>query len=115
MTKLPCMVLGSGLLVTLTVWGAQLQPQIFHSGLGLYASTPLTGASYCAMQESETIRTLVDGAHITNKSKSKFCRDFQGRTRTEYYQVDWNGGEEPENPSSVNISDPVEQVQYVLD
>jgi len=74
----------------------------------------VTGAPYCGTHESETTQTLGDGTHITRKSKQHVCRDSQGRTRTEMFLV--NGqGEVSQNPMNINIVDPVEHVQYLLD
>jgi hypothetical protein len=78
------------------------------------AQAGVTGAPYCGTQESETTQTLIDGTHITHKSKTHVCRDSQGRTRTEVFSV--NGqGDVSQYPANINIFDPVDHVQYMLD
>lgn len=70
------------------------------------------GAPYSAEKETETIQTLGDGTHITRKSRMRLYRDSLGRTRTEIFAPEGPGA--PQEPTSINISDPVERVNYYL-
>jgi hypothetical protein len=97
-------------LLSVTV-SANAQGGIGSLGGGL---SGIPGSPYCGTRESETTQTLFDGTHITRKSKTHVCRDSQGRTRTEMFVA--NGqGEVSQNPVNINIVDPVEHVQYMLD
>jgi len=74
----------------------------------------MKGSPYCATQETETTQTLLDGTHITHKSKMRMCRDSQGRSRREFFPV--NGRGEPlGRPTMIQTSDPIEGAQYSLD
>jgi hypothetical protein len=71
-------------------------------------------APFCAIRETETTKTLADGTHITEKFKTKLCRDSLGRTRTENLRKEeGNVSEQP--PSSILIVDPIERTSYRLD
>lgn len=71
-------------------------------------------AGFCGIRETETDQTLVDGTHITHKSKVRFCRDSRSRTREEYFANDPRGEPSP-TPTSIHIFDPVEGANYSLD
>jgi hypothetical protein len=70
---------------------------------------------YSADQESETTRTLADGTHIVSKTRSRMYRDSQGRMRREMFAPDYlQAREGSQEPNTINITDPVEGVQYSL-
>lgn len=80
----------------------------------IFPGSQIKGSPYCGTQETESTITLLDGTHITHKSKMRMCRDSQGRSRREFFSV--NGrGEPSESPTTVQISDPIEGAQYSLD
>jgi hypothetical protein len=66
------------------------------------------GAPYSGEAVSETVQVLADGNRISRKSVTRIYRDSEGRTRRE--QVDASG-----EVTSITISDPVAESQYVLD
>jgi hypothetical protein len=66
------------------------------------------GAPYSADAVSETVQVLADGNRIARKTVTRIYRDSEGRIRRE--QLDANG-----EVTSVSISDPVAESQYVLD
>jgi hypothetical protein len=68
---------------------------------------------YSALKEFETIQTLSDGTHITNKTHNRFYRDSAGRTRMELF-VDKPDPDASAEPTNVIIYDPVEGVNYFL-
>ena len=73
------------------------------------------GAPYAVEQETETTRTLADGTHIVNKTRRRTYRDSQGRMRTEIFAPDrGQARDDSQEPTMVNITDPVEGVQYSL-
>jgi hypothetical protein len=73
------------------------------------------GSPYSLERETETVRTLVDGTHIVTKTHSLMYRDSQGRMRTENFTPDrLQTGNSSQEPTMINIEDPVEGVQYVL-
>jgi hypothetical protein len=109
-------VLLAGLLLSVCTIGESAQSQVAIAGMagsvfGYGLAT--VGSPYCATQESENVQTLSDGTHITHKSKNQICRDSLGRTRTENFAADERGELSP-TPTAVNIFDPVDHVQYML-
>jgi len=77
----------------------------------------VTGAPYSAEETSSRVQTLADGTHITHESSSrKLFRDSAGRTRTE--RSLWGAvarKQKSDVPVIVEITDPVEHVNYTLD
>ena len=80
------------------------------------------GAPYSGDLIIETVQTLADGNHITNKSVSKVYRDSRGRTRRELgleaqvpYVMKIQGQSTVTNHIQVTISDPAAGVSYALD
>jgi hypothetical protein len=71
------------------------------------------GAPYCAAEETENTQTLTDGTHIKRiVHRTKVCRDSEGRTRREEFFI--TGPGRSEDPSMINIFDPVAQVIYFI-
>jgi TonB family protein len=70
------------------------------------------GAPFSADTVSETIQTLTDGNRIVQRSEGRIYRDSQGRTRNERtFQI----GGSSEQSQTINIFDPVNNVNYILD
>jgi hypothetical protein len=65
------------------------------------------GAPYAGEAINESVQVLADGNRISKKSVTRIYRDSEGRTRRE--QIGADGQAE-----SINISDPVAGVSYVL-
>lgn len=85
-------------------------------GAPRYSMPAVIGAPYSAEQVSERTQTLNDGTHITDEPRSQFhvYRDSAGRTRTE--RPFFMGRlAQPDSPILVEIIDPVEGCQYILD
>jgi len=76
----------------------------------------VAGAPYSGEQISERAQTLVDGTHITEEPRSQFhvYRDSAGRTRMERSYV-MRQQAQPDAPIIIEINDPVEGCQYILD
>jgi hypothetical protein len=112
----PDIVLPACLLLSAAGASAQAQVAIAAGMAGsVFGYGPTTiGSPYCATQQSENVQTLGDGTHVPHKSKNQICRDSLGRTRTENFAAD-ERGDVSQNPTAVNIFDPVEHVQYMLD
>jgi hypothetical protein len=73
--------------------------------------TPVTGAPYSIVEETEHTRTLDDGTHIATKSQRRLFRDSYGRTRVEFP----GPPEMPSNgPAAISIYDPVAGKRYSL-
>ncbi len=88
-----------------------------HFGAGPVSNAVVTGAPYSAEGQSQNVRTLADGTHVSTPSLSwKFYRDAQGRTRVERPAAVMNSPE-PDPPPAViiEITDPVAQLKYTLD
>ncbi len=64
------------------------------------------GAPYCADAVHETVQTLADGNRIVRSSRSRLCRDGEGRTRQE---------SERSGRKLVWLTDPVAREAWVLD
>jgi hypothetical protein len=62
-------------------------------------SPPVVGKPFSALEERHTSQVLADGTHMERHSATEFCRDGQGRTRSQ-------------NESTVVIADPVEGHTY---
>jgi hypothetical protein len=84
----------------------------FGGSVALGLPQAQTGEPYSAERQIETEQTLADGTHIVMKSRSRFWRDSAGRTRTEIFAPERPGA--PEEPTAINIGDPVEGVGYYL-
>ena len=79
---------------------------------------PVTGAPYSAEETFTLVQTLADGTHITKLNTTrKMYRDSEGRTRIERAIVNNRIAQRvsAEVPVIVEITDPVEHVQYTLD
>lgn len=76
----------------------------------------LAGAPYSAEEVEESVRTLADGSHQTQKRlNSRTCRDSLGRMRRE---MGFRPEDDPESrPAArvIDIQDPVANVQYRLE
>jgi TonB family protein len=82
-----------------------------------FAPMPVQGAPYSGEEIQEQQQTLIDGTHINRTHMGRMMyRDSQGRTRVERPMVPMmvasNGGQAPK---IVEITDPVQGVQYTLD
>src|SRR5262249_6528358 len=73
----------------------------------------LPSRPYSATKETQTIQTLSDGTHITRKTRTRFYRDSQGRTRLETFPVDRPDNSKSE-PAQIVIYDPLESANYYL-
>ena len=96
-------------IVSATVPGTSNLPQTTTVRLAAPFSNQavIIGAPYCAEVTTDHVQTLVDGTHITQKTRStKMCRDSQGRTRSET---------SPGGDQVVEIHDPVSGFRYLLD
>jgi hypothetical protein len=72
----------------------------------------VTGAPYSAEQTGETVKTLADGARVSEPSPTvRFYRDSAGRTRTERCQRSGR----PDAQLTIEITDPVARFRYTLD
>jgi hypothetical protein len=74
------------------------------------------GAPYTAESSTEHVQRLDDGNRMVRKSSAKLFRDSDGRTRREHSLM--RGGvtaSDGQEPSLIVISDPVGQVEYVVD
>jgi TonB family protein len=70
------------------------------------------GAPFSADIVSETVQTLADGNRIVQRSEGRVYRDSQGRTRNERtFQM----GGSSEQKQTINIFDPVANVNYILE
>ena len=83
-----------------------------------FAQMPVLGAPYSGEEIQEQQQTLSDGTHINRTNMRRMMyRDSQGRTRAERpmmpMMVASNGGGQA--PQIVEITDPVQGVQYTLD
>jgi hypothetical protein len=80
---------------------------------------PVTaGAPYSGEEYSESVQTLSDGIHITQKNlQRKVYRDSEGRIRNERPLIltPANGDSTVVMPMVIEISDPVAGFQYALD
>ena len=76
---------------------------------------PITGAPYSAKESRESVRTLADGAHITNKDnrETMTSRDSYGRIRSEEHAL----AGKPESCFTFlsEIQDPTTGYAYILD
>ena len=72
------------------------------------------GVPYCGTRKTETVQTLSNGTHITHETKSRECRDSQGRLRHENFFPNPQG-QASETPTFINIIDPVGGVIFTLD
>jgi hypothetical protein len=82
-----------------------------------FAQTPVQGVPYSGQEIQEQQQTLSDGTHINRTNMRRMMyRDSQGRTRAERpmmpMMVASNGGQAPQ---IVEITDPIQGVQYTLD
>ena len=87
-------------------------------GVGPISNAVVTSAPYSAEGQSQNIRTLADGTHITTPLLHwNFYRDSLGRTRLERPVSPGNQFETLATQSQVaiEITDPVAQVKYTLD
>jgi hypothetical protein len=69
---------------------------------------------YTADQERETTRTLLDGTHIVIKNHARLYRDSLGRTRIEAFANSTVQQRDDSQPISINIFDPVDGFEYLL-
>jgi hypothetical protein len=90
--------------------------------IGGFAGGPsnrVTGQPFSAQEETETVQTLADGAHITNGTqKVMHYRDSLGRTRTERTPMrppGLIGASAPAPPVFIEIVDPVGGYRYSFD
>src|SRR5437870_7994739 len=78
------------------------------------AGRTVKNAPYAADIVTETTQTLADGNHVRQTASAKFCRDSEGRTRSEQ-SVNLGGLAASANlPPMVFINDPVAGVHYAL-
>jgi hypothetical protein len=76
----------------------------------------VTGKPYSAEQDSQTVKTLADGTHITEGAqKVVMYRDSLGRTRTERTPAQMPGILAAAPPVFIDITDPVAGYRYTLD
>ncbi len=79
-----------------------------------YSGTPVLGAPYSAQRVTEQVMVGSDGTRFTTSQQQEtIYRDSQGRTRTE--RSLGPGAQNFDSPLLVEISDPVADVDYVLD
>lgn len=79
-----------------------------------YRGTPVLGAPYTAQRVTESVMIGSDGTRFTTSQQQEtLYRDSQGRTRTERSMAP--GGSNVDSPLLVEMSDPVADVDYVLD
>ena len=105
-----------GPIVSQTVGDAMTKAFTFVSAIGPGSGKLVTGAPYSAQATTQSVQTLADGNRITHQSSSTLYRDSQGRTRRDQ-TLDAIGpfGSATNPPNLTFITDPVAQVQYVLD
>jgi hypothetical protein len=84
----------------------EVQQQIALARAGVQSKIT-KGAPYSADSLTESVQALADGNRIVNRTATRVYRDAEGRTRTERMNA---SGE----VTSINISDPVQGVSYVL-
>ena len=83
-------------------------------GVGRFASPAVQGAPYSGEEVQERQQTLSDGTHINQvQSRRMMYRDSQGRTRIERTMFPGPNGQE--TPIVIEITDPINAVQYTLD
>lgn len=83
-----------------------------------FPSQAITGAAYSGEEVSESVQTLSDGTHITQKNlQRKVYRDSEGRVRTERPLIPTpaTANSKVEMPMVIEITDPVAGFQYGLD
>ena len=107
---------GVGPIVSQAVGDAMTKAFTFVSAIGPGSGKLVTDAPYSAQAATETVQTLADGNRITHQSSSTLYRDSQGRTRRDQ-TLDAIGpfGAAANPPNLTFITDPVAQLQYVLD
>lgn len=77
--------------------------------------SPITGAPFSGVRETEHTQTLADGTHISRKMLTqKVWRDADGRMRTERPMIMGPYAAE-DSPAVVEIVDPVAGYRYTLD
>ena len=107
---------GVGPMVSQAVGDAMTKAFTFVSAIGPGSGKLVTDAPYSAQATTESVQTLADGNRITHQNSSTLYRDSQGRTRrdqTLYAIGPFGAATNP--PNLTFITDPVAQVQYVLD
>jgi hypothetical protein len=85
---------------------------------GPFSPQVVTGHPYSAEEDTQTIRTLGDGTHITlGVQKTMIYRDSLGRTRTERTPRQMPGplGAGSTPPVFIEVTDPVAGYRYVFD
>lgn len=86
---------------------ASLEKQLVEVARATVESRITPGAPYSADAVTESVQVLSDGNRIAKKASTRIYRDSEGRTRRE--QLTTSG-----EVQSVNISDPVAGLMYVL-
>jgi len=74
----------------------------------------VTGCPFSALMETTQTQTLADGTHIQRKSKMLIYRDSSGRIRYDHYLLGPADQEIPQQPSYIEIMDPVAGFTYWL-
>ena len=85
-------------------------------GAPRFAPQAIQNAPYSGEEVQEHQQTLIDGTHISQpQSRRMMYRDSQGRTRVERPMMPVIRPEAPASPMIIEITDPVNAVQYTLD
>jgi hypothetical protein len=74
----------------------------------------IPGQPFSADLEIEHTQTLADGSHIHTVQHEKIYRDGEGRIRSEMYNHQGSDQRNPEELSSVTITDTPDNVRYTL-
>jgi hypothetical protein len=90
--------------------------RLLWSKLNVDLRSVVTGAPYSAVAVMEHTQTLSDGNQIIRKSESAYCRDSEGRIRTEQKLDNLGNWSATGNaPQLIMIADPVARRSYTLD
>lgn len=121
-----CVALGGALMLSAAAAQAQRHgpggPPPFGAPMelmgfeGMHGGKVVKGAPFSATATSETTETLQDGTQIHRTTQISMFRDSQGRSRHEAMFTGFGRLQASGEPKKmIAISDPVEEVRYMLD
>lgn len=96
--------------------GGRLNTLSFTTPDATFERRLVKGAPFAAESVTEHVQRLADGNRMVRKSTAKLFRDSAGRTRREHALTRGNvTAADGQEPRLVIVSDPVGQVEYLLD